>query len=185
MPLTSLFRRHPDAAVLALYAAMVKAARAPVFFAAWQVPDTLDGRFEMIAVIAFLVLQRLKPAPEAAGFAQALHDTMFADFDRNLREMGASDLGVGRQVKTMAKSFYGRIRAYERGLAGAENLDEALRRNLFGTTTPQPAQIVAAAAYLRRAAAALETVPVTTLMAGELPASVFSADDLPPARSET
>jgi cytochrome b pre-mRNA-processing protein 3 len=184
MPLTSLFRRHPDAAVLALYAAIVKAARAPLFFTVWQVPDTLDGRFETIAVMAFLVLQRLKAAPEAAGFAQSLHDTMFADFDRNLREMGASDLGVGRQVKTMAKSFYGRIRAYERGLAGAENLDAALRRNLFGTATPAPEHVAAAVAYLRRAAAALESVPVAALMAGELPAAVLAAGDRPPVQSE-
>jgi len=170
MTLAALFRRKPRPnAAHALYGEIVNASRAETFFAHWGVPDTLDGRFEMIALHAFLVLRRLKSAPEAAGFSQELFDIMFADLDRNLREMGASDLGVGRQVKAMAQSFYGRIRAYERGLAGEENLEQALQRNLFGTAKPAPAQLAASASYLRRQEAALARAPVEDLLRGELP----------------
>ncbi len=170
MTLAALFHRKPRTSpAQALYGEIVRAARAEAFFAEWGVPDTLDGRFEMIALHAFLALRRLKAAPEAAGFSQKLFDIMFADLDRNLREMGASDLGVGRQVKAMAQSFYGRIRAYERGLAGEENLEQALKRNLFGTAEPTPAQLVAAAAYLRRQEAALARAPAGDLLRGELP----------------
>jgi cytochrome b pre-mRNA-processing protein 3 len=170
MAFAALFRRksRPSAAH-ALYGEIVNASRAPAFFAAWGVPDTLDGRFEMIALHAFLALRRLKSAPGASAFSQELFDLMFADLDRNLREMGASDLGVGRQVKVMAQSFYGRIRAYERGLAGEENLEEALKRNMFGTANPAPAQLANAAAYLRRQDAALARAPATALLRGELP----------------
>jgi cytochrome b pre-mRNA-processing protein 3 len=113
MSLASLFRRnrHRDAA-LRLYHAIVAQARAPVFFAGFGVPDTFDGRFELIALHGYLVLNRLKAeGPRMAELAQELFDVMFADFDRGLREMGVGDLGVGRQVKTMAQAFYGRIGA--------------------------------------------------------------------------
>jgi len=169
MPLAALFNRKSRTAVQALYGAIVAAARDPAFYAKWGVPDTLDGRFELIALHAFVALRRLKQADDSAAFAQALFDTMFADLDRNLREMGVGDLSVGRQVKTMAKAFYGRIVAYERGLAGADSLDDALRRNLYGTASPTAAQIAAAAAYIRRQAQVLDATPVGQLLAGKFP----------------
>jgi len=169
MSLAALFNRKSRNAVQALYGAIVAAARNPVFYVEWGVPDSLDGRFELIALLAFLAIRRLKQSGDNAAFAQALFDTMFADLDRNLREMGVGDLSVGRQVKTMAKAFYGRVVAYERGLAGVDNLDEALRRNLYGTAVPDATQIAAAAAYVRRQAQALDAAPVGSLLAGELP----------------
>ena len=169
MPLAVLFNRKNRSAVQALYSAIVSASRIPVFYAEWGVPDTLDGRFELIALHAFLAMRRLKQSDSNAAFAQALFDTMFADLDRNLREMGASDLGVGRQVKTMAKAFYGRVVAYERGLAGTDSLDDALRRNLYGTATPDAGQVTAIATYIRRQTQALDAAPLERLLAGEFP----------------
>jgi cytochrome b pre-mRNA-processing protein 3 len=169
MPLAALFNRKSRSAVQALYAAIVAASRTPVFYEEWGVPDTLDGRFELIALHAFLALRRLKQSGESADFSQALFDTMFTDLDRNLREMGVGDLSVGRQVKTMARAFYGRIVAYERGLAGTESLEDALRRNLYGTIVPSPGQLAVAVAYLRHQAQALDAVPVARLLSGEFP----------------
>jgi cytochrome b pre-mRNA-processing protein 3 len=168
--LASLFRPNPRrAAVHAAYGRIVERARLPLFYTEWGVPDTLDGRFELLALHAFLVLNRLKREHAVtAQFAQALFDAMFADLDRALREMGAGDLGVGRRIKAMATGFYGRIAAYEKGLADAPALTAALRRNLFGTTEPSEAQLGAAADYLRRQAAALAAQPVTALLAGEI-----------------
>ena len=126
----SLFRRNPehDAAARA-YECVVSQARRRGFFAECGVPDTVDGRFELICLHAFLYLHRLKDEqPEAAALGQAFFDAMFGDFDRSLREMGTGDLSVGRQVKRMAEAFYGRIHAYERGLGeGDEVLRPALR----------------------------------------------------------
>lgn len=167
--LASLFRRQDRRAVLALYAQIVEHARAPVFYAEWGVPDTLDGRFELLALHVFLVLNRLKlEHGRTAGFAQALFDTMFADLDRGLRELGVTDLGVGRRVKEMASAFYGRIAAYDRGLADAAELDASLRRNLYGTAAPGPKQLALMAGYVRRQQAALAACPVAALLAGEV-----------------
>jgi len=172
MPLAALlgrFRRR--AAVMAAYRRIVERAREPVFFARWGVPDTLDGRFEVLALHGFLVLNRLKAGGQpAAGFAQDLFDTMFADLDRGLREMGATDIGVGRHVKAMARGFYGRVRAYAEGLAGGDAvLIQALRRNLYGTVDPAPEPVGAMAHYLRRQEAALAAASEAKLLRGDVP----------------
>jgi cytochrome b pre-mRNA-processing protein 3 len=152
------------------YGRIVARSREFCFYGDWGVPDTLDGRFEVLALHAFLVLNRLKrERAKSRDFAQALFDVMFADLDRGVRELGASDIGVGRQVKAMARGFYGRIAAYEKGLADGGELRAALRRNLFGTTKPSDDQIELAARYVSGQAAALYPVPLDALLAGEVP----------------
>jgi cytochrome b pre-mRNA-processing protein 3 len=168
-------RKQRRGAAMAAYGRIVARAREPDLFAAWAIPDTLDGRFEMLALHVFLVLNRLKPEAAAKEFAQILFDTMFADLDRGVREMGATDIGVGRHVKAMARGFYGRIAAYEAGLGEASELAPALRRNLFGTVEPKPAHLDAAAGYLRHQAAALAVVPVEIFLAGEVPFAPWPA----------
>jgi cytochrome b pre-mRNA-processing protein 3 len=168
--LASLFRSNPRrGAVDAVYREIVERARAPIFYTEWGVPDTLDGRFELLALHAFLVLNRLKRDHASTEvFAQDLFDAMFADLDRALREMGVGDLGVGRRVKEMATGFYGRIVAYDQGITDPAVLGAALRRNLYGTTEPSAAQLARAAEYVRRQAAALAAEPVATLLAGKI-----------------
>ena len=159
MNFSRLFRAESPSAATILYKAVTEQARQPAFYAEYGVPDTVDGRFEMIALHMFLVLRRLKALEEGA-LAQQLFDTMFADMDHSLREMGAGDLGVGRRVCAMAEGLYGRIAAYEDGLAGDDQrLTAALRRNLFGTMPapgPSTAALQALGGYLRAAAASLQ-----------------------------
>lgn len=151
------------------YERIVAQSRQAAFFTDCAVPDTLDGRFELICLHAFLYLHRLKSAgPEASRFAQELFDTMFIDMDRSLREIGKSDLRVGKEIRHMAEGLYGRIRAYEEGLASADAvLTAALARNLFGTAKEAP-PLAAMAAYVRRAAARLEAQPTAALVAGRV-----------------
>ena len=172
-----LFRRHaaqPSAAE-ALYQALVRQARQPAFYARLGVPDSLDGRFDMVTLHVALALIRLKAAgSDGAAVGQSLFDAMFADMDRSLREIGVGDLSVGKRVQQMASAFYGRLDAYERAL-GAETaaLEAALTRNLYGTVTPQPAQVAAMAAYVRAVAAKLALQTAGDMAAGRI--------DLPPA----
>jgi cytochrome b pre-mRNA-processing protein 3 len=171
MPLASIFRRHSyRQQAYAAYASIVEQARAPDFFVRLDVPDTLDGRYEMIALHMFLVLNRLKAEHEAtAEFSQALFDAMFADLDRGLREMGATDMGVGKRVKEMAKGFYGRIAAYEKGLEGDDQvLSEALKRNLYGTVQPREDAVAALARYMRMEAQALARQPAEVFLNNEI-----------------
>jgi cytochrome b pre-mRNA-processing protein 3 len=165
------FRSDPLGAAAALaYRRVVEQARRPAFFIECGVPDTIDGRFELICLHAFLYLHRLKrERPQAARLAQRFFDTMFADFDRSLREMGTGDLSVGREVKRMAAAFYGRIAAYEAGLEADEaELAPALARNLYGTAAPAAALLRAMADYVRRAAANLDRQAAADLLAGKI-----------------
>lgn len=167
----SLFRRNPlKPAAERAYGAVVAQARRPEFFASCGVPDTLDGRFELICLHAFLYLHRLKhESAPAAELGQTFFDAMFADFDRSLREIGTGDLSVGREVKKMAQSFFGRIQAYEQGLQdGDTSLAAALSRNLFGTAAAPPGAVPAMAGYLREEAARLHGQSRDQLLAGRV-----------------
>jgi cytochrome b pre-mRNA-processing protein 3 len=150
------------------YWSVVAQARQPVFFTDYGVPDTLDGRFELICLHAFLYLHRLKAErPLANRLCQSFFDMMFAYFDRSLREMGTGDLSVGKHVKRMARAFYGRILAYEEGLAGDEAvLRAAVSRNIFGTIPGSPPAIGAMTTYIRNSVTALASQPASELLAG-------------------
>jgi cytochrome b pre-mRNA-processing protein 3 len=151
---TSRKDREDEARVLAIYSAIVAQARQPVFYAGFGVPDTLEGRFEMLLVHAYLFVRRLKGDPAAEETARQVIETMFDDMDRSLREIGVGDLSVGKKIKKMAQAFYGRAEAYDAGLAEGGALDEAILRNVFGGEG-NAAGAAAIASYMRKVDAAL------------------------------
>lgn len=146
MILKRLFNRSP-AAERRCYEAIVAAARRPAFYAQWNVPDTLDGRFDMLALHTYLVLDRLKG--EESRFRQDLVDEFFSDMDRSLRELGVGDVSVGKKVRKMAEVFYGRVTAYDAALAGEDGaLAAALARNVF-PDDPDASGAAPLAAYVK------------------------------------
>lgn len=155
-----------------LYGAVVDQARQPAFYRDHGVPDSLDGRFDLLVLHAFLVLRRLNGlGAQGQAVAQAFSDLIFADMDGNLREIGVGDLSVGKKIKAMAKAFFGRLTAYETALnaASPDELAKALRRNLYGTVAnPDPAQLAHLAAYIRAADLALAGQGAETLLAGRV-----------------
>ena len=152
----------------ALHAAVVARARDPQFYEGLAVADTVEGRFEMLCVHAFLVLNRLKGEGEAgAPLGQAMVDTLFLDLDRALREMGVGDLSVAKRMKTLAQAFYGRLEAYEQALAaggpGSGMLAAAVARNVFADGQPAPDAADRLAAYMRASADELASVDLAAL----------------------
>jgi cytochrome b pre-mRNA-processing protein 3 len=172
--LINFFRRGPhiEKAAQRLYAAIVRQARQPAFYLDCGVPDTPEGRFEMVSLHGFLLLHRLKRERDrAGGLSQKVFNLIFDDMDQNLRELGVSDLQVGKRVKSMAKSFYGRIKAYEEGLeSGNATLEEALERNLFhhGDIPADKESLTACARYLRREAEALDKKDLSEFFKGDI-----------------
>lgn len=115
-----------------VYSAIVTAARQPHFYAEWGVPDTVDGRFDMIVLHLFLVLDRLRLEKGYEDVSQELTDYFYQDMDRSLREMGVGDLSVGKKVRKMAEACYGRLLAYGKTIAQEGNeLELALVRNVY------------------------------------------------------
>ena len=178
MPFRKFFqRRRRDQIAHELYVAVINQARLPDFYLRFAVPDSLDGRFDLIVLHAFLVMRRLRQVNAEEGgaqsreVAQSLFDLMFADMDQNLRELGVSDMSVGKRVKQMARAFYGRAAAYDDALAaGGAGLAEALRRNLYGTVEGEPDAIVVQqmAEYLVTQAAHLTGQGAGDLLAGKV-----------------
>lgn len=164
-----------EAAARALYIAIVEQARREPFYRTWGVPDTLDGRFELIVLHVFLVLRRLKQEPErAGGLGQGLFDVLFRDMDASLREMGVGDLSVGKKVKAMAEAFYGRVSSYETALEASGEapppsaLERALERNLLGTVEASSAQLAALAGYVSGTVQRLEAQPLDEIAGGSI-----------------
>lgn len=153
-----------------LYVRAVEQARQTNFYADMGVPDSVDGRFDMIALHVFLILRRLKQDNvRSAATAQALFDTMFTDMDRGLRELGAGDLGVGRRVKAMAKAFYGRVAVYDQGLMSADSsLLEAILRNIFRGDEQEREHALSIASYMRDQAEKLDRQSMDALLQGEV-----------------
>ena len=165
----NLFRRTPRADTIAvLYGAIVAQAREPAFYRLYGIPDTANGRLEMIILHTILVLFRLEGEGGAARpFGQALFDHFCSDMDANLREMAVGDMAVPRKMKAIAEGFYGRKRAYEVALAapGLDELAAALARNIHASAA-DPAGAARLAAYVREAVRRLAAIDGADLQRG-------------------
>jgi cytochrome b pre-mRNA-processing protein 3 len=148
------------------YIALVNQARKSFFYQEYGVSDNLDGRFDVIVLHMFLLTKRLKV--EAPEFLRALWEVFFSDMDRSLREMGASDTGIGKRVKKMVQAFYGRIDSYEKTLADDGGFKEALRRNLYRGAEVSDLQLENLAAYVKRNLEYLEKQEISSIVGGDL-----------------
>lgn len=157
-----LFRRkRPDSTISALYGTIVAQARHAVFYRDHGVPDTLEGRFDMLVLHVALLLRRLEREPEEVkSVGQAVFDLFCIDLDDNLRELGASDVAVPRKMRRMGEAYFGRSAAYGRALAvdTDEALKAALARNVLQGGDPASPAAGFLARYVRTAAASLDAL---------------------------
>lgn len=144
------FRRADPVRVRAeaLHAAIVMRARARAFYAQFGVADSLDGRFDLLALHSFLVMNALKGRGAAGeALSRALATAIFTGLEEALRDLGVGDIGLGRRMKAMANAFYGRLEAY--GAAQNEGeLAEALIRNIYRGSQSRRAEANALARYM-------------------------------------
>lgn len=159
-------RFHP-ATIDSLYGVIVAQARAPDFYEEFGVPDSVEGRFELVVLHLALVTGRLAREAEGAPLGNALVDRFGRDMDDNLREMGVGDVTVPKKMKRMFEALYGRTRSYQSALnaAGTDALEAALARNVFGGRGGTVARL---AAYVRRAACELDAADTRQILAGRL-----------------
>lgn len=156
-----------------VYAEIVAQARQEALYTALEVPDTLEGRYEMVMLHAFLLMERLKQGgEEESALAQAVFDDMFMDMDHNLREIGIADVRVGKHIRRMAEMFYGRVEAYGEALKepeearALERLQAALDRNVHpGSEDPHP--VGGLARYVLRQRHALAEQPLAAILDGK------------------
>jgi len=163
-------RRARSDTISALYGTIVAQARLPCFYREYGVPDTVNGRFDLLVLHLALVLDRLADEPQLRELGQALFDHFCTDMDRNLREMGVGDLSVPKHMQRVGEAFYGRAQAYRAGLArdGEQALMEALERNIYGQDAASRAAAARLAAYMRGTVGELRVQPSSEVLAGRL-----------------
>lgn len=163
-----MFRRSKPAKDFgaAVYARTAERSRSPELFEACGIPDTLDGRFDALALHSALVIDRLRLEPDGDALAQAFFDAMFRHLDLTLREIGVQDLGVGRRIKIMAEGLHGRALAYRDALSGGpKSLGEVLCRNAYGGRPPSDGQALDhLEAYVRKHVADLSAMARSDLI---------------------
>jgi cytochrome b pre-mRNA-processing protein 3 len=155
-----------------IYHTVVNQARTPALYRDLGVPDTPEGRFELVGIHVALVVRRLRAegAPGAA-LGQDLFDLMFADCDESLRHIGIGDLLVGKQIRRLAGNFYARLKALDGAFTATPcgPLRAILRSNVYhGGAPPTERQLTALVRYLIAADAALQAQPGASLLAGRV-----------------
>jgi cytochrome b pre-mRNA-processing protein 3 len=139
--LFGLKRQTSDAILIRTYEAIVAAARQPVIFSAWNVPDTPLGRFESLSLHMILFLRRTKDAGAGLqALGQEVVEEFFKDVDHSLRELGIGDASVPKRMKKLARMFYGRAASYDEAIGAKDDgaLAVALTRNVFPQTGEWP-----------------------------------------------
>lgn len=166
-----LFSRQPDPrqALRPAYEAVVARGRAPAWYLD-GVPDTLDGRFEMIAAVLAHVLLRLEADPAMAQPSVHLTELFVDDMDSQLRLSGTGDLIVGKQVGKMMSALGGRLTVYREADGSVDALRAIVLRNLWGGDEAHQAAAARAAERLAAFAAALAPLSADALLSGQLPA---------------
>lgn len=153
----------PKLQLLPLYNRVVAKAREPHWYIKGQVPDSIDGRFDMVAAMMTLVLLRLEKVPDHAQDMAYLTEIFVDDMDGQLREVGIGEMIVGKHVGKMMGALGGRLTAFRAGLADHVALDGAILRNLYRADTAD----AVALAHVRTALLATEAA-----LAADIPAAI-------------
>lgn len=155
----------------ALYLALVTQSRQPIFYTNFGVDDTVDGRFDLIALHVFLLSHALRDQEEEAihDMVQQVVDRMFVDMDQSLREMGVGDVSIGKKAQKMAYALNGRMEVYGEHWEDKDALAKALWRNLYRSQDEAMPHASAMADYAYDAVKRLELLTLESLKAAQLP----------------
>ncbi|MGY4289566.1 cytochrome b pre-mRNA-processing protein 3 [Bradyrhizobium sp. LM2.7] len=156
-------RLAPRGTIEAIYGMIVTQARKPIFYRDLSVPDTVNGRFDLLLLHLWLLLRRLRTVSGGAELSQALFDRFCEDMDDNLREMGVGDQSVPKRMRAFGEAFYGRAKAYDEAVEdGGEALASAICKNILnGAGMDQARQL---SAYAQATAADLARTSEAALL---------------------
>ena len=146
------FKKKVDPRIDPIYTALVEQSRWPDLYKRYEVPDTLEGRYDMLVLHMALYLRRLnQETGPIRDLGRDVLERMFEDMDHALREMGVGDLSVPKKMKSMAEVFYGRASVYDAALTelNIQNLKEALLRNVYGGAADKSYKAAELSEYIR------------------------------------
>ena len=117
-----------------IYQKIVNFSRNKIFYTKYSVPDTIDGRFDMLVLITIIVVHRLsKIKNDGSALSQNIFDIVFKDLDYSLRELGAGDVSVANNMKKLISSYMGRQKIYVKAFKNEDEkfLALAFKNNIF------------------------------------------------------
>jgi cytochrome b pre-mRNA-processing protein 3 len=162
--------KHEREQLAPLYRSVVAVAREPLWYREGEVPDTVDGRFDMVAAILALVLLRLEAERERARSESVwLTECFIDDMEGSVREFGTGDLMVGKRVGQLVGALGGRITALRDAIDRKCGLEAAVTRNIFHESPPSGSAPGFVAGRLESFHTALQAIPLPDILAGKLP----------------
>ena len=169
--LTRIFSgKREREAYRALYGAIVNAGRDPAWYLDGQVPDTIDGRFDMIAALLTLVLLRLETEGDATRTQSVLLTELFIDdMDGSIRQLGIGDIVVGKHIGKMMGALGGRLTAFRAEIAEGGDFTGPVRRNIFHDAPPTEAAVEFVSGRLKSYSSKLQEASAQAILRGELP----------------
>ena len=150
----------------ALFDAITARARRPHWYVEGTVPDTLGGRFAVLATLAALTLVRLEKDSEGNEASVALTERFIEVMESEHRELGLGDPTLGKKVRKLVGSLARRTDLWRN--VGAEAWEHAARESLFRGNV-SAAALAHLTAALRAFRDELERTSVTDLLQGNLP----------------
>ena len=157
-------RPDPGGTIETIYGMIVTQAREPMFYRELAVPDSVDGRFDLLLLHLWLLLRRLRTPDAGSELSQALFDRFCEDMDDNLRELGVGDQSVPKRMRAFGEAFYGRSKAYDDAIGDAEALASAISRNILnGKSIAQARRL---GAYVRAVDAKLAASDLAVVLSG-------------------
>lgn len=160
-------RRAPRKSASALYGRIVAQSRLAEFYKDFNVPDTVEGRFELLALHMFIVLETLRR--QGAGgdpVARCLVDAFFADMDTSMRELGVGDMAVPKRMRKLSAAFYERLNTYRGAAESPASLANTIQDHIFGGVRTERAQ--ALASYALQALAEPQNLAIEALLGGRV-----------------
>ena len=156
-----------------LFSKIIEQSRVSEFYSRLGVEDSLDGRFDLMAVHMVILLDKLdqeKDNKKSARLKRILQEIMFDNLDLTLREIGVGDLGVGKKIKVMAEAFYGRMTVYQAAFKEGDTdlISEALLRNLYRGKVIDKNILSDMSAYVRKQHKNIASQPISEIMHGEI-----------------
>ena len=153
-----------------LYAAVVNAAREPAWYVEGQVPDTIDGRFDMIAALLALTLLRLETEEERTRRPSVLLTELFIDdMDGSIRQIGIGDLMVGKHIGKMMGALGGRLTAFRSEIEADGDFTAFAAKNIFHDSPPNSQALDHVSRRLRKFHGELQALPCESILKGSIP----------------
>jgi cytochrome b pre-mRNA-processing protein 3 len=153
-----------------LYGSVVNAARDPSWYLQGSVPDTIDGRFDIISALMALLLIRLEQDEEQTREASVLLTELFIDdMEGTVRQIGIGDLMVGKHVGKMMSALGGRLGAFRDAKAEGAGFEGVAVRNIFHDAPPSAEAVAFVSERLAHFDRALNSTAIEPILRGELP----------------